>query len=214
MSTGNIKLKMQFEPSEPLTYLLYFISIFGILLNFREWELNIRFSEYIEYIQQKYIKSDNETAKPAENNPNILFSRYSAVFAINILALTIPIKFQIYKESESGFYTALVLEILITIILAGANSTSNCLLVSGVFLEQVKFIEKQYKKGKWPAANEKEEQKYESYLTPPWRKQKTSILILPGYLDFLLFKKAKKFEAFVEKEKNKEVNSNETNNNP
>ena len=102
-------------------YLIYTIAIINVLIVIRTFELSYRFDDYIR--QDKEIKTFQQESPQRDKAINIF------ILIAALLAITIPIKLQLFKNSNADFYVQLGQQLFIFFLAARLNVASTKLLM-------------------------------------------------------------------------------------
>lgn len=181
------------------TYLIYTIAIINVLIIIRNFELSCRFDDYIR--QDKAIRAFQQRSPQTDKAINI-FILIAALFAI-----TIPIKLQLFKNSNADFYIQLGQQLFILFLAARLNNASTNLLIASACLKFFKafyaFQEECIQKG---IEEVDAKELFNKMPLPPWHTEPTTILILKPLLDKAYIAKLR--EEMKETQQNPEVIEN------
>lgn len=180
-------------------YLIYTIAIINVLIVIRNFELSCRFDDYIR--QDKAIRAFQQRSPQTDKAINI-FILIAALFAI-----TIPIKLQLFKNSNTDFYIQLGQQLFILFLAARLNNASTNLLITSACLKFFKafyaFQEECIQKG---IEEVDAKELFNKMPLPPWHTEPTTILILKPLLDKAYIAKLR--EEMKETQQNPEVIEN------
>ena len=181
------------------TYLIYTIAIINVLIIIRNFELSCRFDDYIR--QDKAIRAFQQRSPQTDKAINI-FILIAALFAI-----TIPIKLQLFKNSNADFYIQLGQQLFILFLAARLNIASTKLLIASACLKFFKafyaFQEECIQKG---IEEVDAKELFNKMPLPPWHTEPTTILIVKPLLDKAYIAKLR--EEMKETQQNPEVIEN------
>lgn len=159
-----------------LTYLIYTLAVINILVIIRNFEICWRFDSYIR--QDEKIESFKQTSAETEKITNIL------ILVGGLFVITVPIKLQLFNESEFQFWFQLAQQFLILFLGIRLNILSTELLCSSAcykfFKALITFQEECFKKG---IKEVEAKELFEKMPLPPWKTEPTTILILEPLLD-------------------------------
>lgn len=180
-------------------YLIYTIAIINVLIVIRNFELSCRFDDYIR--QDKAIRAFQQRSPQTDKAINI-FILIAALFAI-----TIPIKLQLFKNSNADFYIQLGQQLFILFLADRLNTASTKLLIASACLKFFKafyaFQEECIQKG---IEEVDAKELFNKMPLPPWHTEPTTILILKPLLDKAYIAKLR--EEMKETQQNPEVIEN------
>lgn len=166
---------MQYFNENITTYLLYTLAIINILLFIRNFELNYRFSNYIEKVM-----------KIKERKTNLV------ILILALAIITIPIKQQAFKENNLLLFIVYVQQIVMLINGLRLNKATTKLICTSACLKFVEaFDEFQDECLKNNIKEIDSKTLIEHMPLPPWKTESTTILALQPLLDKLYLKKLK-----------------------
>lgn len=157
-------------------YLIYTIAIINVLIVIKNFELSCRFDNYIR--QDKAIRAFQQRSPQTDKAINIF------ILIAALLAITIPIKLQLFKNSNADFYIQLGQQLFILFLAARLNTASTKLLIASACLKFFKafyaFQEECIRKG---IEEVDAKELFNKIPLPPWHTEPTTILIVKPLLD-------------------------------